>query len=74
MQAKLIEFHPTRSTDVKLPREAVFVVSNSCVEINKAATSNFNMRVAESRLAAQVMLHIITFILDLWSCFNWSLS
>jgi len=53
-KAKLIEFNPIRSTDVQLPDGAVFVISNSCVEINKAATDHFNVRVAECRLAAQV--------------------
>jgi len=53
-KAKLIEFDPIRSTDVRLPGEAVFVVSNTCVEMNKAATDHFNVRVAECRLAAQV--------------------
>ena len=43
-----------RATDVWLPDGAVFVVSNCCVELNKAATSHFNTRVAECRLAAQV--------------------
>jgi len=31
------------------------VISNSCVEMNKAATDHFNVRVAECRLAAQVL-------------------
>jgi len=53
-KAKLIEFSPIRSTDVQLPDGAVFVISNSCVEMNKAATDHFNVRVAECRLAAQV--------------------
>lgn len=53
-QAKLIEFSPLRATDVKLPSGAVFVIANSCVEMNKAATSHFNVRVMECRLAAKV--------------------
>lgn len=52
--AKLIEFNPIRATDVTLPNGAVFVISNSCVEMNKAATDHFNIRVAECRLAAQI--------------------
>uniref|UniRef100_A0A3B3Q3U9 Galactokinase 2 n=1 Tax=Paramormyrops kingsleyae TaxID=1676925 RepID=A0A3B3Q3U9_9TELE len=52
-KAKLIEFSPLRATDVKLPAGAVFVVANCCVEMNKAATSHFNTRVAECRLAAK---------------------
>lgn len=57
-QAKLIEFNPIRATDVTLPNGAVFVISNSCVEMNKAATDHFNIRVAECRLAAQVLQSI----------------
>ncbi|XP_067665828.1 N-acetylgalactosamine kinase-like [Haliotis asinina] len=53
--AKLIEFNPLRSMDVELPEGAAFVISNSCVESNKAATSHFNIRVVECRLATQVM-------------------
>ncbi|XP_052039447.1 N-acetylgalactosamine kinase isoform X3 [Apodemus sylvaticus] len=53
--AKLIEFSPLRATDVKLPSGAVFVIANSCVEMNKAATSHFNVRVMECRLAAKVL-------------------
>ncbi|KAM4675603.1 N-acetylgalactosamine kinase [Discoglossus pictus] len=53
--AKLIEFSPLRSTDVKLPSGAVFVIANSCVEMNKAATSHFNIRVMECRLATKVL-------------------
>ncbi|XP_032963952.1 N-acetylgalactosamine kinase isoform X1 [Rhinolophus ferrumequinum] len=53
--AKLIEFSPLKATDVKLPSEAVFVIANSCVEMNKAATSHFNIRVMECRLAAKLL-------------------
>jgi N-acetylgalactosamine kinase len=53
--AKLIEFNPIRSADVTLPDGAIFVISNSCVEMNKAATDHFNVRVAECRLASQVL-------------------
>lgn len=53
--AKLIEFSPLRATNVKLPSGAVFVIANSCVEMNKAATSHFNVRVMECRLAAKVL-------------------
>ncbi|XP_066132554.1 N-acetylgalactosamine kinase isoform X3 [Saccopteryx bilineata] len=54
-KAKLIEFSPLRATDVKLPGGAVFVIANSCVEMNKAATSHFNIRVMECRLAAKLL-------------------
>lgn len=53
--AKLIEFQPLRATDVKLPDGAVFVISNCCVEMNKAATSHFNIRVVECRIATKML-------------------
>ncbi|XP_076863539.1 N-acetylgalactosamine kinase isoform X2 [Brachyhypopomus gauderio] len=53
--AKLIEFNPLRATDVKLPDGAVFVIANSCVEMNKAASSHFNIRVVECRIATKVL-------------------
>ncbi|XP_061101188.1 N-acetylgalactosamine kinase isoform X1 [Conger conger] len=53
--AKLIEFNPLRSTDVKLPGGAVFVIANCCVEMNKAATSHYNIRVVECRIATKVL-------------------
>ncbi|XP_044521115.1 N-acetylgalactosamine kinase [Gracilinanus agilis] len=53
--AKLIEFNPLRATDVQLPSEASFVIAHSCVEMNKAATSHFNTRVMECRLAAKFL-------------------
>lgn len=53
--AKLIEFEPRLTAQtVQLPSTAVFVVANSRVEINKGNTSNYNTRVVECRLAAQV--------------------
>ncbi|KAM7152028.1 N-acetylgalactosamine kinase isoform 3-T3 [Macrochelys suwanniensis] len=54
--AKLIEFSPLRATDVRLPSGAAFVIANSCVEMNKAATSHFNIRVMECRLATKMKL------------------
>jgi len=42
-------------TDVNLPDGSLFVITNSCVEANKAATNQFNKRVVECRLAAQVL-------------------
>ncbi|XP_047451288.1 N-acetylgalactosamine kinase [Mugil cephalus] len=55
--AKLIEFQPLRATDVKLPDGAVFVISNCCVEMNKAASSHFNIRVVECRIATKMLAH-----------------
>ncbi|XP_074090815.1 N-acetylgalactosamine kinase isoform X2 [Macrotis lagotis] len=54
-KAKLIEFNPLRATDVQLPSEASFVIAHSCVALNKAATSHFNTRVMECRLAAKFL-------------------
>ncbi|XP_055926334.1 N-acetylgalactosamine kinase-like [Argiope bruennichi] len=53
--AKLIEFNPLRTYNVPLPADVVFVVCNSCVAMNKAATSQFNRRVIECRLATKVL-------------------
>jgi len=53
--AKLIEFGPLRSFDVKLPSGAVFVVANSLEEKNKAASNDYNTRVVECRLATMVL-------------------
>ncbi|XP_076671567.1 N-acetylgalactosamine kinase isoform X1 [Andrena cerasifolii] len=53
--AMLIEFNPLRSTDVTLPETAVFVIAHSQACHNKASTADFNLRVAECRLAAQVI-------------------
>lgn len=57
--AKFIEFFPLRSTDVKLPEGATFVIAHSLVEKNKAASSDFNCRVVECRLAAQVLAKLM---------------
>lgn len=56
--AKLIDFAPLRSKDVALPDNAVFVIAHSLSEMNKAATADYNCRVVECRLAAQVSLNI----------------
>ena len=53
--AKMIEFNPIRCSDVKLPSSAAIVVSNTLVEANKAAFANYNERVVECRIAAQVI-------------------
>nr|XP_056721894.1 N-acetylgalactosamine kinase [Euleptes europaea] len=53
--AKLIEFSPLRATYVRLPRGVAFVIANSCVEMNKAATSHYNTRVMECRLASKLL-------------------
>lgn len=53
--AKFIEFEPTlKVQDVQLSAMANFVIIQSLVTKNKAASSDFNTRVVECRLAAQV--------------------
>lgn len=54
--AKLIEFNPLRATDIMLPKNAVFVIAHSQAYHNKASTADYNLRVAECRLAAQVLV------------------
>ncbi|XP_057367540.1 N-acetylgalactosamine kinase-like [Daphnia carinata] len=56
--AKLIEFNPLRAHDTKLPTGAVFVIAHSLAEVNKAASSLFNCRVMECRLAAKVLARL----------------
>ncbi|KAK7076823.1 N-acetylgalactosamine kinase [Halocaridina rubra] len=53
--ARLIEFNPLKSTPVTLPHGAAFVVANSLAPMNKAATSHYNCRVMECRIACQIM-------------------
>ena len=53
--AMKIEFNPIRPTEVKLPQGVRFIIANSLVLENKAAASQFNVRVAECRLSAQVI-------------------
>lgn len=55
----MIEFNPLRAHDTKLPPGAVFVIAHSLAEINKAASSHFNCRVMECRLAAKVMFMVM---------------
>lgn len=50
----LISFNPLKTQDVNLPVGCAFVVTHSLTEVNKAATSHFNTRVSECRLATQV--------------------
>lgn len=52
--AKLIDFNPLKVTNISLPDGSMFVITNSCVEMNKAATNHFNTRVVECRIASQV--------------------
>lgn len=52
--AQFIEFHPElKASPIILPQNACFVVANSLAPKNKAASSDFNERVVECRLAAR---------------------
>ncbi|XP_063241053.1 N-acetylgalactosamine kinase [Bacillus rossius redtenbacheri] len=53
--AKHIKFNPLKTEDVQLPANSVFVIANSLTTLNKAETGCYNTRVAECRLATQVM-------------------
>lgn len=53
--AQFIEFNPVRATPIKLPNDAVFVIANSLSEANKAATSDFNQRVVECKIATKLL-------------------
>ncbi|XP_058066447.1 N-acetylgalactosamine kinase isoform X1 [Anopheles bellator] len=53
--AQLIDWNPLRATAIQLPPSAVFVIANSLSEANKAATSDFNQRVVECRLACRLL-------------------
>lgn len=53
--AQYIEFNPVRATPVLLPPDAVFIIANSLTEANKAATSDFNLRVVECKIATKVL-------------------
>ncbi|VDM40122.1 unnamed protein product [Toxocara canis] len=53
--AMLIEFNPLQWTAVKLPDEALFAVVHCGATLNKAATSHYNQRVVECRIAAQMI-------------------
>lgn len=62
--AKLIDFNPLKLTNVNLPDGSKFVITNSCVEANKAASNLFNTRVAECRLSAKVNKQNINIIIN----------
>jgi len=54
--AQLIEFVPKLCGEkVRLPEEAMFLVANSLVTANKAASCAFNQRVAETRMATWIL-------------------
>ncbi|XP_067646232.1 N-acetylgalactosamine kinase isoform X2 [Eurosta solidaginis] len=54
--AQFIEFHPKLyATPIQLPAGVCFVVANSLAAKNKAASSDFNERVVECRLATRIV-------------------
>ena len=53
--AQLIHFNPLCCEPVTLPPGAAFVVASSLQTMNKAATSDFNCRVVECRLACHIL-------------------
>lgn len=53
--AQYIEFNPVRATPIELPPDVVFVIANSLTEANKAATSDFNQRVVECKIATKLL-------------------
>lgn len=56
--AKLVQFKPEFKCDnVKLPSDIVWLVSHSGVDYPKAATSGFNTRVLETKMAAAIIAH-----------------
>lgn len=54
-KAMHIQFNPLRLESVELPKGVKFIVVNSYVESNKAVGNEFNTRVTECRVAAQVL-------------------
>ncbi|KAL7669504.1 hypothetical protein ACOME3_010159 [Neoechinorhynchus agilis] len=59
-EASFISFNPLRVQSVKLPSNAVFVIANSCTACHKAATNQFNKRVAECRLASKMLAKFLS--------------
>lgn len=53
--AQFIEWEPLTATPTTLPANAYFVIANSLTKANKAATSDFNQRVIECRLACRIL-------------------
>lgn len=53
--AQYIEWEPLTATSTNLPSNAYFVIANSLTRANKAATSDFNQRVIECRLACRIL-------------------
>lgn len=53
--AQFIEWDPLTATPISLPSDAHFVIANSLVKVNKAATSDFNQRVIECQLGCKIL-------------------
>lgn len=64
--AKKIDFNPLKTHNIQLPDKAMFIVAHSLTTKDKAASTDFNTRVIECRLATQVInLCILTYIYKL---------
>ena len=58
--AKFVEFVPTFScSNVRLPPDAVWLVSHCGLSYPKAATSGFNLRVLETKLGAAMIVRLL---------------
>lgn len=50
-----IDFSPLHSCLIPIPKNALFAVLHCGLEMNKGATTYYNQRVVECRIAAQVI-------------------
>ncbi|CAH8288064.1 unnamed protein product, partial [Heterobilharzia americana] len=68
--ALLIEFTQPFVTvnPIQLPSDAVFVIAHSGVNARKVATSHYNSRVSECRLAAKVSVKTFHLCTHLFQC------
>lgn len=51
----MISCSPWRETNIKLPSGAVFLIANSCVEMNKTENFHFNIRETGCLLASKLL-------------------
>ena len=53
--AMMINFNPLKVEEVPVPKGALFAVLHCGTTLTKSTTSNYNQRVVECRIAAQVL-------------------